>query len=189
MIYHHLPHTTFDKFPLKKEKTKTKTCCITLMQLYELYTHFKLWMGMAETEIISKPFHKQKDTSKKRKYSFVEEKVSQLFQKTNKKTLGLPVLRQRCKNNAKRKGGALLPPLQQAFSYSFFHKKGLTSSLPWALSSCMSPQHPTPKRTGKVLSHFIGSSTTKASLACSLPRLLQYNILGISVRVLVVGSH
>lgn len=25
------------------------------MQLYELYTRFKLWMGMAETEIISKP--------------------------------------------------------------------------------------------------------------------------------------
>lgn len=66
MIYHHLPHTTFDKFPLKKEKTKTKTCCITLMQLYELYTHFKLWMGIAETEIISKPFHKQKDTSQKK---------------------------------------------------------------------------------------------------------------------------
>lgn len=36
------------------------------MQLCELRTCFNLWMGMAETKVISKPFNKQKDKSQKK---------------------------------------------------------------------------------------------------------------------------
>lgn len=58
------------------------------MQLYELYTHFKLWMGMAETEIISKPFHKQKDTSKKENILLWKRRFLNYFKRPTRKHLG-----------------------------------------------------------------------------------------------------
>lgn len=100
--------------------------------------------------------------------SLMEEKVDQLFQKTNKKLFGAPIPRQECNNNCvKQKGRALLPPLQQPFSYSF-PKKRCDFLTPWASHTAV----------GCSPLYFTGSRTTKAFPSCSLPKLLQCSILG-----------
>jgi len=144
MIYHHLPHTTLDNFPLTEEKKSN--LYHTDAAVWELCTYFKLWMGMPVAEAISEPFHKQKDTSQKKILPCGKESCLTISKDQQEDIWGTY-------SKTRLWKGREEPSCLHCSSFS--HKQGLNSQLAWALSSCMSTSTVHPKGQAWYSPHII----------------------------------